>query len=483
MTRSGARLLLASTTLVAALSAMAAPMRGAPARVDARHTIVKHYTQRDQQVDRYVYVPVEVPSGTTAITFTYAYDAADGANVVDFGLYEPGPLTLGTPALRGWTGGARRRITVGVADATPGYWPGDIPAGEWHVMLGLYKVARAGVTVTLTIEFSQEPAEPTPALPVRQRAPIKTGAAWYSGIGHSHTVSSDGTLTATALIEQARRERLDFLAITDHNNTTHQRDPLDRPDLLVITGEEVTTPGGHFNVWGLRGVRDYVDFRVAPGDPALAGLLEAVHQRGGAVSINHPISECLACSWAFPIPQGIDAVEIANGNSSARQRSMTIWDTLLRAGRRITAVEGRDWHRGTEPLGAPVLRVWAPALSEAAVLEAIRRGRAVVMANAALPAPEFTVEANGQVARVGDTLAIERGHQMQMNVSASASDYRGARIDWLWNGEVVESGALDEAGRARLDRYASATGYARVHLVAADESLLAVTNPVFVAVR
>jgi hypothetical protein len=445
--------------------------------------LVVHYTPRDQELQRYAYVPVDVPPGVTTLTIGYSYDAREGANAVDLGVFEPGPLTPGSPAFRGWSGGSRDRVTIGVAEATPGYWPGALPAGTWHVVLGLYKVAATGVDVALTVTYGSVPGGTAPAIPARRTTPLRRGPAWYAGIVHAHTTESDGALTPPQLIAKAQGEALDFIAITDHNNTTHQLFPLDRPDLLVLTGEEVTTPGGHFSVWGLGGARDYVDFRLPAGDASLSALMDAVHRRGGVIAINHPVTDCLACSWTHAIPPAVDAIESANGAAAGRLQSMAIWDTLLRSGRRVTAVEGRDWHRGDDALGAPALRVWAPDLSVGAILDGIRAGRAVVVANAALPAPELQIESGGRTARIGDTLHVTRGQSMRVSVSAAATPYRGARVEWVWNGEALASLPLDDAGVVRVERVPPASGYGRVHIVAADGRPLAVTNPVFIAVR
>src|SRR5262245_34521262 len=99
-----------------------------PAR---EQTMRVHYTPRDQEVRRYAYVPVDVPAGTTALTIRYSYDAKDGANAIDLGVFEPGTLALGSKGFRGWSGGSREHVTIGAADATPGYWPGPIQAGTW----------------------------------------------------------------------------------------------------------------------------------------------------------------------------------------------------------------------------------------------------------------------------------------------------------------------------------------------------------------
>ncbi len=443
-----------------------------------------HYTPRDQQTARYAYVPIEVPPGTTRLTVSYRYDRANGSNAVDLGVYEPGPLTLGTRALRGWSGGSLDTISIGTDAASPGYWPGPLPAGQWHVVLGLYKVAAGGLDVEVAVDlFSERSTASPPTVMPRQVSPLAAGPAWYVGILHAHTTNSDGTLTPQQLAEKARGEHLDFIAITDHNNTVHQLSDLARPDLVVITGEEVTTPGGHFNVWGLGGARDYVDFRIPGGDPSLAGVMDEARRRGGVVSINHPTADCAACTWTWDVPAAVQAIEIANGTAAARQQAMVLWDTLLRSGRRITAIAGRDWHGGPSALGSPSVRVWAANLSAASILDGLRQGRAVVVASSTLPAPELSLEADGRTARVGDTLVIPRGAPVTVALHVPRGSYPGSHVDLVWDGEVVATSPLLDDGRVRFDRYPAASGYARAHVAAADGSPLALTNPVFVTVR
>ena len=93
----------------------------------------------------------------------------------------------------------------------------------------------------------------------------------------------------------------------------------------------------------------------------------AARARGGLIAINHPSDSCLACSWTHPVPLEVSAIEIANGEPVARQQAMTLWDALLREGRRVTAVGESDYHRGAAPLGTPSVRVRAQELSTPAI--------------------------------------------------------------------------------------------------------------------
>lgn len=440
-------------------------------------TISVHVSADDQTRHRYTYVPFQVPPGTTKVAITYRYERADGRNVIDFGLLEPGPTQLGTAAFRGWSGGAASAVTVATDAASPGYWPGPVPSGEWHAVLGLYKVADAGVDITVTVETSSAPAATDVAAARRAPEPLRRGAAWYAGILHAHTVHSDGVLTPRALLEKAREERLDFLAITDHNNTVHQLDAPPSESVLLISGEEVTTPAGHFNVWGLGGERDFVEFRMPANDNSIAPLLSRLHRRDAVIGINHPVADCLACSWTQAVPDGVDTIEIANGSPDARTRAMLVWDTLLRSGRHLTGVDGSDWHRGPAPLGQPALRVQAEELSTAAILDGIRHGRVIVVSDARLPAPELRVSAGGNNAGVGDTLRVSNGSRIDATLDVPL-DYGEARIEWLWNGELIAGATRPPF---RLTRYAVTSGYLRAHILSEAGTLLAVTNPVYIA--
>jgi hypothetical protein len=444
-------------------------------------TITRHFTPRDQQVTRYAYVPVDVPAGTTKIAFAYRYDKAGGENVIDFGLFEPGSLALGSPAFRGWSGGAQDSISVGVDGASPGYWPGPLPAGQWHAVLGLYKVGAAGVDVNLTVTTSNEPiAGSTPSVRARSAGPLKRGAAWYVGAMHMHTLESDGALSPVQLVDKARGEKLDFVILTDHNNTTHQLSDLDRPDLLVISGEEATTPGGHFGVWGLSGPRAYVDFRVQPGDPAIAAVMQKAVDRGALISVNHPFTDCFACSWTHAVPAAVSAIEIANGTATGRQQAIAMWDALLREGRRLTAVGESDWHRGTGPIGAPASRVYAPELSTRAILDAIKAHHVIVMAASSLPPPQIVARAGSSTAGVGDELRVTPGTPVTIDVSVDPEAYRGDRVDLVWRGETLVHTPIPADGKLSFERFPPESGYFRVEIAGSDGVRRAVANPIFI---
>jgi hypothetical protein len=355
-------------------------------------------------------------------------------------------------------------------------------------MLGLYKVAPAGVDVDVKVTLGSAPESAAPPLPPAPPEPVRRGAAWYSGGLHLHTVHSDGTLTARELARAARAAGLEFIAITDHNNTVHQVEGVEDDGLLHIVGEEVTTPGGHASVWNLRGPRAYVDFRVLPGDARIADLVRSAEARGALFSVNHPRAACAGCSWEHAVPPGVVGIEIANNHPEDRAACIARWDALLREGRRITGIGSSDWHRGPLPIDAASVRVWAPELSTAAILDGIKAGRVVVMADGRTPPPELAVRFGKRIARIGDTLAVASGapYEVTVAVRAGVAAYEGSRVDLFWNGEAAGSAELKRTGPARFTRFTRTTtepGYLRAHVQRADGSPLAITNPVYVTVE
>jgi hypothetical protein len=375
----------------------------------APQTIVKHFTPADRVSGRYQYVPFDVPVGATTLRVSYDYDRSNGENVVDLGVFEPGSLDLGTRAFRGYSGGAKSSFEISPYDATPGYRRGPIPSGTWNLLLGLYKVRDAGVQVTVTVAVESTGDKGRRDIERLQAGGSSSAARWYVGALHTHTLHSDGTMEPSALLRQFGNAGFDFVALTDHNNTTHGDDPRlwgrTTSGPLWIIGEEVTTPAGHASVWGLR-PGDWIDFRVTKGDLHIRDLVNAAHDRGALFSINHPVSECVGCGWEHEISDAVDGIEISNGRHGELEKAVKIWDTLLRSGRRITAVGSSDWHSAPTPIDDAHVRVYAAALDQQGILDGIRRGRVILMRDARAETPDVIVRAGHNTARIGDSLDV-----------------------------------------------------------------------------
>jgi len=323
------------------------------------------WTPQDRAACVWHYVAFEVEHGCPGLRVELAYDRAAG--VLDLGLIDPS-------GWRGWSGGARDHVLIGATSCTPGYLNRGVPAGQWHVVLGLHRVASTGVEFRLGV--TAQPAEvappapvEVPARPARRVLPSADGLSWLAGDLHAHTVHSDGALSVEALAALAVGNGLDFLAVTDHNTVSHHGFlPAvgDHYGIELLPGQEVTTADGHANAFGDIG---WIDFR----QPADAWVAE-VARRGGLLSINHPSRG--DCSWRQPMRSMPPLVEVWHSSWSDRRDGgpLAWWQA---AGRAIP-VGGSDWHRpGNHPPGHPT--TWV-ACADGDVLGGLRAGRTAISA-------------------------------------------------------------------------------------------------------
>ena len=230
-------------------------------------------------------------------------------------------------------------------------------------------------------------------------------------------------------------------------------------------------------MWGL-GPRDFVDFRVLPGDGQIEALVRSVVGRGAVLSINHPFADCAQCSWDHTVPEGVTGIEIWNRWDGPQEPAITLWDRLLKAGRRLTGIGSSDFHRHPAPLGRGSVRVWAPELSTAAILQGIRKGRVVVMGDGMTPPPGRDPRAPGTARpRSATRSPVRKSEPFVVEVRAAA--WAGGRADVVWSGDKVGSLAprprprrLRVQGSGRRLRAGGSTRPGR--------SVAALTNPIFV---
>lgn len=389
-------------------------------------------TLSDRAGSPYNYLPFYVPPDAGRVTIRYSYsglmpaDEAWGGNTIDLGLFGPGGIDLGSGDFRGWSGSGRTEVFVTATEATPAYLPG-LPAGLWHVLLGAYNISQEGCRYTVDVEVARggAPIPPSPpelsraSLQRETQAPAPASPRWFKGDLHCHTVHSDGEEWPRQVADAARARGLDFLAITDHNTSSHLQQVAQcaGDGFLPIPAEEITTYTGHANVWG---IRRWVDFRCATVE-AMRQSVALAHQQGALFSINHPKDD--GPPWGFGTDLDVDCMEVWQAPFwVSNYQSLALWDSLLRQGRRVTGVGGSDLHRvGTAdapspyPLGSPTTWVYASALTVEGILDGLRRGHVMVTADANWPGLEFTAQPEqggdlpGRRAMMGDEVAVAEG--------------------------------------------------------------------------
>lgn len=324
------------------------------------------WTPEQRAASIYQYVPFDVPAGAQGISITLRYDRA--AAVLDLGALDP-------ERFRGWSGSARDSVVIAAAAATPGYLPGPLLAGTWSVMFGLHRIPTDGAAYELEIEIGAlrpdplPPPPPRPERPPRRELPARDGRRWLAGDLHAHTVFSDGTLTIDQLACLAAARGLDYLAVTDHNSTSHHPHlpaAAAHAGILLVPGQEVTTDHGHANCFGDTG---WIDFR-QPSDAWLGTATRA----GGLLSINHPLAG--DCRWRRPMTGRPPLAEVWHSSWDRTAPLPLAWWLGWGAG---DPIGGSDYHgREADSLpGQPT--TWVEAEDDD-VIGALAAGRTAVSA-------------------------------------------------------------------------------------------------------
>ncbi|MFE7129944.1 CehA/McbA family metallohydrolase [Streptomyces sp. NPDC057638] len=432
----------------------------------------------------YVYLPVEVPRGVREIHVSYSYErpavpVGTLGNALDIGIFDERGTDLGGEGFRGWSGGARSEFFVRADDATPGYVPGPVSEGTWHIVLGPYTVAPQGLgyAVTVTLRFGESGETPEPVYPP-ERARGR-GRAWYRGDCHLHSWYSDGRRTPAEIGALARAAGLDFINTSEHN--THAAHPhwaaVAGPDLLVLTGEEITTRNGHVVALGTD-PGTFVDWRYRAGENRFGRFAREIRRAGGLVVPAHPHATCLGCNWKFGLGEA-DVVEVWNGSwGTDDEVAVQAWDATLARGGWIPAMGSSDTHRHPDPVGTPQTVVLAETLSRAAILEGLRRGRSYVAESRAVTLALTASDGRGRTRGMGGRLTVDA--DTPVTVRAEVSGAPGTVLRLLTDQGVVRTEAVGATGHA-VATWATTpqnAAYTRVEVRRAG-AMVALSNPVF----
>jgi MYXO-CTERM domain-containing protein len=337
----------------------------------------------------YVDVTFTVPEGTREIRIAHS----DGStfDILDWGVWSP-------DGFRGWGGGLTEDAVIGVEQSSRGYLPGPITPGTWTVVVGKAQLDGNGGHYAIDVTCSDTAS--LPVLPKAAFTPVRLDARgrWYRGDFHVHSrESGDSSASLDEIATLADQRGLDFVNLSDHNTVSQHALQaaflVSHPDVLLLRGAEITTYAGHGNAVGLD---DYVDHRIGYAGRTITGVLDDVGAQGAIFIVNHPTLDlgdaCIGCAWEHgDTPwDRVSGMELITGNwllsvSGFVPAAIEMWDGLLDRGYRIAAIGGSDDHtagRGqgpnASPIGSPTTLVLADNLSEAAIIDAVRRGRTMV---------------------------------------------------------------------------------------------------------
>lgn len=348
----------------------------------------------------YFTLPFEMPPGVQGFTLEYRYErhqeTGQGAftsrqeiNIIDLGLIAPDGVQVGA------SGSDKTRIEISETTATPGYRACPLSPGQWHILVGAYKVAPTGVQVIYSLSFSLKQSH------------------LYKGDLHLHSVASDGVQTVEELAVRARRNGLDFLAITDHNQPVAAASLPAIPGMTLIPGLEWTHYRGHASFLGVE--QPYDGSFMANTDQEVLDRFTSARDRGATIILDHPFDEL--CPFNFDMNSlPFDCLEVWNGPMrESNLRAIALWQSLLAGGKKFPISGGSDYHRDGLFIfpGGPTTCVFSPSPATADILSALRMGHAFLTFSPEGPTAEVT--AGGGM--MGDSVPFPDVKELQLSVS------------------------------------------------------------------
>lgn len=131
---------------------------------------------------------------------------------------------------------------------------------------------------------------------------------------HSHSIiSHDGGITAADYERILDAGKLDFIAVTDHNETRFARMLHNKLGERIIVGEEIGTKQGEVIGLFLK--------ETIPGKLSLAETIGQIKLQGGLVCIPHPFEtfrKGVQSASLQEVKEDVDIVEIFNGRGKFR---------------------------------------------------------------------------------------------------------------------------------------------------------------------
>jgi hypothetical protein len=213
--------------------------------------------------------------------------------------------------------------------------------------------------------------------PVRRRE-MKAGYQVLAADFHVHSFPGDGLLPPWDIAVEARRRRLDAVALTNHNSMhswrlTQWLAPIvgRRDGALLIPGQELTAVGFHLAV---AGITETIDWR-----QSAAAVAAAAHAQGGVVIVAHPGRK----SWRFVSDAdlaAVDGVEVVHPMTQQFEESrldlLAFYERAKNVHPSIAAIGSTDFHH-IAPVGLERTYLLVKQPTQAGILDAIRAGRTV----------------------------------------------------------------------------------------------------------
>ena len=204
-------------------------------------------------------------------------------------------------------------------------------------------------------------------------------AVWVSGDSHTHTKYSDGTGTIFQNFEQAKKQGIDYVTITDHSNSKGWDEAQAaglQYGIIPIRGNEYShSTYSHALFINVNQEKNYST--LDPPD-AVRTLKDDTNGKG-LVYVAHPFDDGIdhwqeTKGWESPI----DGIEVWNawyaGRYVVNARAFEKWDVLNKQGRHLYGIATTDTH-SSRYVGEAYTTVFVMEYTAEGILNGHRAGR------------------------------------------------------------------------------------------------------------
>jgi hypothetical protein len=302
-------------------------------------------------------------------------------------------------------GEVRVDLWVSPDQSSPGGIPGRLTPGKWRAQIDIEHLGEN--TQYHLIVYAEYGAVAEPLhLAYPGENVITQQPGWYAGELHCHSSESDGVYSVHEIVQAGLDADLDFLSLTDHFTVSqwYKLTSLASRPIALIRSCEITSHRGHAN---LQGITRWVDVYVDRPGWGFNQAAEETHRQGGLFCINHAFSGDYG--WQDPDFDwnNADLLEIYHSLEGCNNSyQLALWDHELSLGHKIVGVGGSDTHDPhieNQKLGQLVTYVYADELSEAGILNGLKRGRVYVSKGARI---NFTaIGENGETAGMWEMIS------------------------------------------------------------------------------
>ena len=327
---------------------------------------------------------------------------------------------------------------------------------------------------------------------------------YFRGIFHVHSeFSPDSKVALATVVKTARKARLDFVVVTDHNTldgrAAYQKMPAPHEPLLIF-GDEITTPDGHLIALG-------ISHEPPESVKTSQALIDWIHQSGGWAVVAHPVGE--RTPWKNWNVRGADGMEIYNfayafylqnklklsakasflsprgflkSANHISEKAFQLWNEQLARGGNFAAFGGTDAHIHSRWLGfspesfilyfsSVTMYVRADSFSEEKILESLGKGRSFIAfeARGTVRGFSFTASVDGRYYEMGDKIINGKENPVLFSIGVSQT----AEIHLIRDGILVKQ----QKGR-ELSLETKEPGLYRVEIYRCGK-LWIISNPIY----